>query len=101
MPKPIVNNKINYQNIYGLVAKLDGFVTQGVKEGDSPLFNNLTLTGDSTIRGNLYVEGNTTILNTNVTEFEDNIVLLNRLETGSGVTLNQSGLEIERGSLEN
>lgn len=101
MPKPIVNNKINYQNIYGLVAKLDGFVTQGVKEGDSPIFNNLTLTGDSTIRGNLYVEGNTTILNTNVTEFEDNIVLLNRLETGSGVTLNQSGLEIERGSLEN
>jgi len=101
MPKPIVNNKINYQNIYGLVAKLDGFVTQGVKEGDSPIFNNLTLMGDNTIRGNLYVEGNTTILNTNVTEFEDNIVLLNRLETGSGVTLNQSGLEIERGSLEN
>jgi hypothetical protein len=101
MPKPIVNNKINYQNIYGLVAKLNGFINQGVKDGDSPVFTNLTLKGDGTIRGNLYVEGNTTIMNTNVIEFEDNIILLNRLETGSGVTLNQSGLEIERGSLEN
>jgi hypothetical protein len=101
MPKPIVNNKIIYQNIYGLVAKHDNFLSQGVRQGDSPIFNNLILTGDGTIRGNLYVEGNTTILNTNVIEFEDNIVLLNRLENGAGVTLNQSGLEIERGSLEN
>jgi hypothetical protein len=101
MPKPIINNKINYQNIYGLTAKFNGYLNQGVKAGDSPTFANLLLTGDGTIRGNLYVEGNTTILNTNVIEFEDNIVLLNRLETGSGVTLNQSGLEIERGSLEN
>jgi hypothetical protein len=101
MPKPIVNNKIIYQNVYGLVAKHEGFLSQGVREGDSPTFSNLVLTGDGTIRGNLYVEGNTTILNTNVIEFEDNIVLLNRLETGAGVTLNQSGLEIERGTLEN
>lgn len=101
MPKPIVNNKIIYQNINGLVAKHDGFLGQGVRAGDSPTFKNLILTGDGTIQGNLYVEGNTTILNTNVIEFEDNIILLNRLENGSGVTLNQSGIEIERGSLEN
>lgn len=101
MPKPIVNNKIIYQNINGLVAKHDNFLSQGVRQGDSPTFANLILTGDGTIQGNLYVEGNTTILNTNVIEFQDNIVLLNRLETGAGVTLNQSGLEIERGSLEN
>lgn len=101
MPKPIVNNKIIYQNINGLVAKHDNFLNQGVRQGDSPTFANLILTGDGTIQGNLYVEGNTTILNTNIIEFEDNIVLLNRLESGAGVTLNQSGLEIERGSLEN
>ena len=101
MPKPIVNNKIIYQNINGLVAKHDNFLNQGVRQGDSPTFANLILTGDGTIQGNLYVEGNTTILNTNIIEFEDNIVLLNRLENGTGVTLNQSGLEIERGSLEN
>jgi hypothetical protein len=101
MAKPIVNNKINYQNIYGLVAKWDTFIDQGVKTTDSPTFANLTITGDSTIKGNLYVEGDTTILSTNLIEFNDNIVLLNALETGPGVTLNQSGLEINRGSLEN
>jgi hypothetical protein len=101
MPKPLVNNKIIYQNINGLVSKHDNYLNQGVRKTDSPTFANLQITGDSTIQGNLFVEGNTTILNTNVTEFEDNILLLNRLETGNGVTLNQSGLEIKRGSLEN
>jgi hypothetical protein len=101
MPKEIVNNKIIFQNIYGRIAEFDGFLDQGVTSGDSPEFNNLYLTGDATIEGNLFVEGNTTLINTNVLEFEDNIILINRLETGSGVTLNQSGFEIERGSLEN
>ena len=101
MPKPLVNNKIIYQNINGLVSKHDNYLNQGVKTTDSPTFANINITGDATVEGNLFVEGNTTILNTNVTEFEDNILLLNRLESGSGVTLNQSGLEINRGTLEN
>jgi len=101
MPKPILNNKIIYQNIYGLVASHTNYLNQGVTIQDSPTFANLQLTGDATVQGNLYVEGNTTILDTNIIEFEDNIFLVNRLETGSGVTLNQSGFEIERGSLEN
>jgi len=101
MPKPISNNKIIYQNIYGRVAEHEGYLNQGVKNNDSPTFANLQLTGDANISGNLYVYGNTSILNTNIVEVEDNILLLNRLETGAGVTLNQSGIEIERGSLEN
>ena len=101
MPKPLLNNKIIYQNIYGLVATHTNYLNQGVTIQDSPTFANLQLTGDATVQGNLYVEGNTTILDTNLIEFEDNIFLINRLETGSGVTLNQSGFEIERGSLEN
>ena len=101
MPKPVINNKIIYQSIYGLVATHTNYLNQGVTIQDSPTFANLQLTGDATIQGNLYVEGNTTILNTNILEFEDNIVLLNRLETGAGVTLNQSGFEIDRGTLEN
>lgn len=101
MPKEVLNNKIIYQSIYGRIAEFDGFLDQGVTSGDSPQFADLTLTGNATIEGNLYVEGNTTLINTNVVEFEDNIILINRLETGAGVTLNQSGFEIERGSLEN
>lgn len=101
MTKPIVNNKIIYQNIYGRVAQFGSFLNQGVRNDDSPTFANLRLSGDATIEGNLYVEGNTTILGTNIIEFEDNILLLNSSETGNGVTLNQAGLEIDRGGLEN
>lgn len=101
MSKEIVNNRINYTNIYGRVATHDILLNQGVKQGDSPTFANLTLTGNAVIQGNLFVEGNTAILNTNIVEFKDNILLINDAETGAGVTLHQSGLEIDRGSLEN
>ena len=101
MPKPLVNNKVTYQNIHGRIIQHDIYLDQGVRSGDSPTFANLQISGDTTIEGNLYVLGNTTVLNTDVIEFEDNIILLNKNETGSGVTLNQSGVEIKRGSLEN
>jgi len=101
MPKPILNNRITYNSIAGIIIQHDDFLDQEVRVTSSPTFANMLITGDSTINGNLWVKGNTTILDTNVIEFEDNIVLINRRETGSGVTLNQSGFEIERGSLEN
>jgi|688.fasta_scaffold10145_3 hypothetical protein len=101
MPKPVINNRINSQDVYGIVSRHDLWLNQGVKTTDSPTFANLIVSGETTVQGNLYVEGNTTILNTNVIEFEDNIVVLNRLETGEGITLNQSGIEINRGVLEN
>lgn len=101
MPKPLVNNKITYNNIHGRIIQHDEYLNQGVQTGDSPTFANLQVTGDTTVEGNLYVQGNTTILDTNVIEFEDNIFLLNRNETGAGVTLNQAGFEVERGTFEN
>jgi hypothetical protein len=101
MPKPIVNNRINYQNAYARIIQHDLFLSQGVREGDSPTFGNLTLTGNATIQGNLYVEGNASLFNTNVIEFEDNIILVNSQETASGVSLFQSGLEVDRGLGEN
>uniref|UniRef100_A0A6C0E0W8 Peptidase S74 domain-containing protein n=1 Tax=viral metagenome TaxID=1070528 RepID=A0A6C0E0W8_9ZZZZ len=101
MTKPILHQRITYQNSLGRISSLSDSINQGVRNDDSPTFANLQLTGNATIEGNLYVEGNTTLLDTNVIAFEDNIVLINRLESGSGVTLNQSGLEVERGNLEN
>lgn len=101
MPKPLVNSRITYPNIHGRIIEHDLFLDQGVKQGNSPTFANLQLTGDATVQGNLYVLGNTTILDSNILEFQDNIILINRLETGSGVSLNQAGFEIERGTLEN
>jgi len=101
MTRDISNNKISHPNIYGRVIQHEIWLNQGVQNTDTPTFGALQVTGDTTIEGNLYVLGNSSIINTNITEFEYNIILLNRQETGSGVTLNQAGLEIERGSLEN
>jgi hypothetical protein len=101
MPKPSRNNKISHPNVYGRIIQHDEWLNQGVQSSDSPTFTNLQVTGDTSIAGNLYVYGNASILDTNITEFEDNILVINRNESGAGVTLNQAGIEIERGTLEN
>ena len=101
MPKELVNNKIIYQNIYGRIAAHEQFLDQSVMMNSSPTFANLHINNDTTINGNLYVYGNTTVIDSITTEFEDNILLLNRLESGSGVTLHESGIEVDRGSLPN
>lgn len=58
-------------------------------------------TGTVYITGNLEVQGTTTTINTADLTIEDNIILLNKGETGAGVTEGTSGLEIDRGSLDN
>lgn len=54
-------------------------------------------TGDVRVLGNLVVDGE--FLNVSVTDLdvEDNIITLNSGETGSGVTLDYSGIQIDRG----
>jgi len=102
MPKEIVDNRIfNYTNRDGRILQHDIWLDQSVKSTSNPTFSNLRITGDTTLEGNLYVEGSTTVLSTTVIEFQDNVILLNDKETGSGITLNQGGIEIDRGILEN
>jgi hypothetical protein len=55
--------------------------------------------GKVLITGDLYVEGSTTSINTDNLNIEDNIIRLNVGETGSGITQQLSGIEIERGLL--
>jgi hypothetical protein len=57
--------------------------------------------GTVIITGDLLVKGNTTTIDTANLSIEDNVVLLNKGELGSGVTEGTSGLEIDRGSLPN
>jgi hypothetical protein len=52
------------------------------------------------ITGDLLVKGNTTTIDTANLQIEDNIILLNKGETGAGVTEGTAGIEIDRGSLE-
>lgn len=55
--------------------------------------------GTVIITGNLLVAGTQTTLNTTDTDIEDNIITLNAGETGTGITLGTSGIQIDRGSI--
>jgi hypothetical protein len=56
-------------------------------------------TGTVEISGDLLVKGDTTTVNTAQLNIEDNIITLNSGETGAGITLNDAGIRINRGTL--
>src|SRR5210317_1203525 len=49
------------------------------------------------VTASLIVEGQTTTVNSQELAVQDNMITLNAGETGNGVTLNVSGLEVDRG----
>lgn len=53
--------------------------------------------GEVRITGNLTVEGDTTTVQAENLNVEDNIIIVNFGETGSGITLNYAGLQADRG----
>ena len=69
--------------------------------------NNGTITLDTGNQvGNVIVTGNLTVLGTQTTvettnlDIEDNIIVLNKGETGDGITEIRSGIRIDRGTFE-
>jgi len=54
--------------------------------------------GSVVVTGNLTVQGSTTTVTSENLDISDNIITLNKNETGAGVTLNTSGIDIERGT---
>lgn len=101
MPKPVRNSRIDYASSGGRVNQHDIWLDQPLTKGSSPTFANLVVSGNAEIKGNLYVYGMSSVYDSSVVQFVDNILLLNINESGSGVTLNQAGLEIERGTSTN
>ena len=57
--------------------------------------------GNVNIDGNLIVSGTTTTVNSTETEIADRLITLNKGEVGAGVTGSYSGVEVDRGSLNN
>lgn len=55
--------------------------------------------GSVRVTGDLIVEGATVVIEATNLDVEDNIITLNKNETGAGVTLDYSGIEIDRGTL--
>jgi hypothetical protein len=98
MPKVNANNRITFGTSSGILEQLSRWVNQGVRNDSSPTFSNLRLTGDLFVEGSATIDGDFTILSTEIIELKDNVILINKEETGSGVTLNLGGLEIDRGT---
>ena len=61
----------------------------------------LDVNGNLVVRGNLTVEGDQLITNTQTVEVEDNLMLLNKGESGAGITSGEAGLEFDRGTATN
>ncbi len=79
----------------------DGNYQVVVKSGGRITLDTGTEVGDVYITGNLTVEGTQTTLDTVNTSVEDNIITLNNGEIGNGITRDgQSGLRVDRGSIE-
>ena len=53
---------------------------------------------DVVINGNLLIVGTTTNVSATNTEIKDNIIVLNKGETGNGITLSTAGLTVDRGT---
>lgn len=58
------------------------------------------LGGDAVIDGNLTVQGTTTTIDSTTLEVTDNVIVVNKDETGAGVSLGTAGLEVDRGTLD-
>ena len=72
-----------------------------VQSGGTITLDTGTSNGIVIVTGDLRVLGNTTTIDTANMTIEDNVILLNKGETGAGITEGTSGLEISRGTLDN
>ena len=68
---------------------------------DTYLANTTIATHTLFVDGNLLVGGNTTMVYKTDMNVTDNMIVLNSGETGSGVTLDYAGIEVDRGLLAN
>jgi hypothetical protein len=72
-----------------------------VQTGGTIYLNTGFETGTVELSGNLLVKGITTTVESTITTIKDNIITLNSGENGAGITLNEAGIEIDRGQLAN
>lgn len=70
-----------------------------IKSGEGATINLDTGFGVGTVRvtGNLLIQGNTLTVSTEDLNVRDNIIIVNYGETGDGVTLEYSGMQVDRG----
>ena len=67
--------------------------------GSSATSGNAAVTGNLTVTGNIIQNGSTFTSHATTVTVEDNIMVLNAGEVGSGVTASKAGIQIDRGDL--
>lgn len=99
----LVQNDVSVSNNLTVngTTTLNYLTVQGTLNSDDITSTNITVAGDATITGNLTVQGTTTSVNSTNTQISDNIIVLNQGETGTGISGLTSGIEVDRGSLDN
>lgn len=83
------NSNVTFNNV-----SVDGTLTS-----DDITSTNISVAGNATITGNLTVEGTTTTVDSTTVAIGDNIMVLNKDETGTPSA--NAGLEVERGTSTN
>jgi len=73
----------------------DSVITQDATTSAITISDDLTVTGDLTVQGSL------TSIETTNTAITDNVIVLNKGETGAGVSSTFSGFEVDRGTESN
>jgi hypothetical protein len=102
-----VAQTLNTKVINAESATLSNSVTTQQLTASNATVKSITVNGDSMlsgnvdIAGNLTVQGDTVIMNTSTVTIEDNLILLNKNQTGTPATFQLSGFEVERGDLSN
>lgn len=71
-----------------------------LRDGSDSRYVGLTIQ-NLTVKGNVAVEGESFIVNAKTVETADNLILINKGETGAGVTSGIAGIEIDRGTASN
>lgn len=83
----------------GQVIQVNGDYNIKTVEGGNVTFDTGPGVGNVRVTGNLVVEGDTLTVSAEQLNVADNIITLNDGESGAGVTLRYSGIEVDRGSL--
>jgi hypothetical protein len=83
----------------GQFLRVNGDYNIKTEEGARITLDTGPNTGSVRVTGDLVVEGTTVSIAAVNLDIEDNIIVLNKGETGAGVTLDYSGIQIDRGTL--
>jgi hypothetical protein len=95
MAKKVLKTSVDYNIISA------GNIELTSNPGGTITLNTGVTNGTTIVTGNLNVLGTTTTVSSTIVDIKDNILVLNYGETGAGVTLGISGIEIDRGTFPN